>query len=330
MITATHRAGPHEPLEGAPPRAPGSIRRTSHLDSTRASTTPRVVGRARDLRTAPDGTTAELAAVELGLDVEGLGTITAVHATPDVPGLDQLVGLSAAAGFRGPMTAALPLEAEARTALHLLLDDLPGAWLVAGYGASRAVPGPAPASARTREHVARITDTCAGWVEDGSILVEFRAHDEIPTPMGPPAPPLGRDDDPLAWHELHRLPSGATRRSRRLDLVREAPTEASFEAHFRDSYAEGDDDESVVHEYTVTGRLDTVTRTITAIEAQPRVLPWVECPVAIASARRVLGTPVDDLRRRVRAELVGTSTCTHLNDTLRMLADLEALVTHLP
>ena len=33
-----------------------------------------------------------------------------------------------------------------------------------------------------------------------------------------------------------------------------------------------------------------------------------------------------ELRDRVRAEFVGTSTCTHLNDTLRAIADLDALL----
>ncbi len=33
-----------------------------------------------------------------------------------------------------------------------------------------------------------------------------------------------------------------------------------------------------------------------------------------------------DLRDRVRGEFVGTSTCTHLNDTLRSIADLDALL----
>jgi hypothetical protein len=31
------------------------------------------------------------------------------------------------------------------------------------------------------------------------------------------------------------------------------------------------------------------------------------------------------MRDRVRAEFVGISTCTHLNDTLRAIADLDAL-----
>jgi hypothetical protein len=33
-----------------------------------------------------------------------------------------------------------------------------------------------------------------------------------------------------------------------------------------------------------------------------------------------------ELRDRVRGEFVGISTCTHLNDTLRAIADLDALL----
>ena len=56
------------------------------------------------------------------------------------------------------------------------------------------------------------------------------------------------------------------------------------------------------------------------------MLPWMECPGAVASAERLSGMPIAELRTRVRREFTGTSTCTHLNDTLRSLGDLEVLV----
>ena len=67
------------------------------------------------------------------------------------------------------------------------------------------------------------------------------------------------------------------------------------------------------------------TRTLTTIAATANVLPWQECPGAVASATRLAGLPITDLRRVVRRELTGTSTCTHLNDVLRLLADVEVL-----
>ena len=56
------------------------------------------------------------------------------------------------------------------------------------------------------------------------------------------------------------------------------------------------------------------------------MLPWQECPGAIGSAARIEGMTLSELRDRVRGEFVGTSTCTHLNDTLRAIADLDALL----
>ena len=81
-----------------------------------------------------------------------------------------------------------------------------------------------------------------------------------------------------------------------------------------------------MHEYTVEGSVDASTRTITSVTANVRVLPWQECPGAIGSAARIRGMTLSEMRDRIRGEFVGTSTCTHLNDTLRAIADLDALL----
>jgi hypothetical protein len=81
-----------------------------------------------------------------------------------------------------------------------------------------------------------------------------------------------------------------------------------------------------MHEYVVTAEVDRAAMTIQHLEVDPRVLPWDTCPSAVASAPPLAGTPVRDLPVRVRAELVGPSTCTHLNSTVRSLADVGALV----
>ena len=96
--------------------------------------------------------------------------------------------------------------------------------------------------------------------------------------------------------------------------------------HFRDSHADEDVVESVVHEYSVTGTVDGAAGRIGEVAARAHVLPWMECPGALASAHRVAGMPLTDLRRWVRRELTGVSTCTHLNDTLRSLADVAVLL----
>jgi hypothetical protein len=94
---------------------------------------------------------------------------------------------------------------------------------------------------------------------------------------------------------------------------------------FRDTYVQADGTETVLHEYGLWAALDPLTLRIKALEATPRVLPWDECPMAAASASRLIGAPVADVRQLVRQSFSGTSTCTHLNDLLRSLESLVAL-----
>ena len=146
--------------------------------------------------------------------------------------------------------------------------------------------------------------------------------------QGPPAPVLEPPGDPRAWHAMELLWPHGMRRRRRLDVV--APTEPGapyrVDAHFRDSHMAEDGAEYVLHEYTVSGTVDHDGERGVEVSARARVLPWTECPQAVASAGRVAGMAVGELRSRVRHELVGASTCTHLNDTLRSLDDVAILI----
>ncbi len=85
----------------------------------------------------------------------------------------------------------------------------------------------------------------------------------------------------------------------------------------------------MLHEYAISAEVAADGR-ISRVEVDPRVLPWEACPGAVASGQRVVGVALADLPRMVRADLVGTTTCTHLNSTLRALADAGALAGALP
>jgi hypothetical protein len=119
----------------------------------------------------------------------------------------------------------------------------------------------------------------------------------------------------------------AVRRRRRLDLI--GPDVAGgahrIDLHFRDSHADAHARETVLHEYTVAGTADLPVGRIGAVSAQARVLPWLECPGAVASAQRIGGMDLSSLRPLVRRDFVGRTTCTHLNDSLRSLGDIAAL-----
>ncbi|SHN48110.1 DUF2889 domain-containing protein [Cryptosporangium aurantiacum] len=131
--------------------------------------------------------------------------------------------------------------------------------------------------------------------------------------------------DPVAWHDRPDLPPHAVRRARRLDLW-SADGLLELDSWYRDSHVDADGRESVIHEWAVRGTVDPSDYRIRAMTATPRVLPWVECPSSAASAERLVGRDVRELRPLVRRELTGISTCTHLNDQLRQLADVPGMV----
>lgn len=327
MLTLPDRAGPHHPLAASPPRRPGSLRRTSSIDSTRPhglDADVSVEARARDLLTDGSGAVSTSTEVRLTAVIDPARNLVSAVADPPIAGFDRLVGARVASGWRARAADALSVDERHQPLLNLLVDDLPGASLVSGVALQAAQVLPT-ASPGMRQYVLAAADICAGWVADGSMLEAFRIHDQMPAPVGPPAPVLERDDDPDGWHPTAPLSPHATRRRRLLDLW---PGESGtgthhFEAHFRDSHMDVDRHETVVHEYLVTGLVDDPARTFVQVQAEARVLPWVECPNALASAGRLIGTPIADVRARVRTEFVGVSTCTHLNDTLRSLADID-------
>jgi len=238
--------------------------------------------------------------------------------------LSQLLGSRVGPGFRSTIGKLLPEEALRASLLHLLLYGWVGASLVSGYAVQHAaitlgVEEKLPAG--TADHMAGI---CAGFAPDASLIGYARSNGTIPSAHGPIAPPL--DTEGEALHAVEPLRADGMRRFRRLDLRPVDAASVDFDAHFRDTHVDGEGVETIVHEYTVAGSVDTSTRTITSVTADVRVLPWQECPGAIGSATRVRGMTLAQLRGRVRGEFVGTSTCTHLNDTLRAIADLDALL----
>ena len=99
------------------------------------------------------------------------------------------------------------------------------------------------------------------------------------------------------------------------------------DAMFRDSFIDIEGRERVLHEYAVHATLEANEGRVLAVQPAPRVLPHLECPVAGASTQRLIGMPCADLRDLVSSTLFGPSTCTHLNDLMRSIADVPALLT---
>jgi hypothetical protein len=324
------------PATSTPPRSPGSVRRTTSIDTLRPDGPHGALvvdARGRDLGTGRD--TANPADVRrevaLTLRLEAashsqVGVQADGHAD-DLPDLRPLIGARVGSGFRRVVDRTLPAERDRSTIFHLLLDDLVGAVLVPATPCSTPTPCPRNRAWWTPRSPGWATSAPAGR-SIGGFIANLRDTGRLATPHGPAAPPLASPgDDPQAWHAMAPLPPGATRRRRRLDVLAPGPDGLhAIDVHFRDSHVDEEGHETVVHEYAVGGSIDARRRRIVDLWAKALVLPWAECPAAVASGERLRGTTFDDLRLRVRRELVGTASCTHLNDTLRSLADLGALL----
>lgn len=307
--------GPQQPVTTTPSLVPGALRRISVIDTH---------------QTGPGGSDVTLRGRDVVARASGVEVLDHVelraHLTDrvidaiDDGRLTELTGNRVGPGFRSAVTRVVPADAARASLLHLLLDDWAGAALVSGYALM--------AQAATRGDEERlpvsVTDNlapiCAGFAQDAFMVTYAQSNGVIPTVRGPVAPALDalRDVEPLR-------PQGM-RRHRRIDLRPGDADSAEFDAHFRDSHVDGDGIETILHEYTVAGVVDVSARTIVSVDARVHVLPWQECPSAITSALRIQGMALSHLRHRIKGELVGTSTCTHLNDTLRCLGDLDALV----
>src|SRR6516165_9941420 len=119
----------------APPRRPGSVRRTTTMDFTwpdgLAGDTV-LDARGRDLLTAGDGTVAVLAEASLAMVTDPRRVIKEIRSAPGLPGLPGLAGESAMSGFRRRLAATGVAATVGGTPIYQLLDDIPGATLVSG------------------------------------------------------------------------------------------------------------------------------------------------------------------------------------------------------
>ncbi|MGE0794779.1 MAG: DUF2889 domain-containing protein, partial [Acidimicrobiia bacterium] len=306
--------------------------------------------RGRDLGTGSAGSAAVGDTASITVATDGPARLVAsIASEPAVEGIERLVGVPVVAGFRKAIAGRLPDLASTGSLAALLLDDLTGAAIVSGSASGRAAielgipwppgrPGPEGSGtegdggveggggvARPRIRIGGPGPAvCIGHVAGGVMAVRT-AEGRPLLGQGPAVPDLTRADDPLGWHDDPALPPRSMRRRRRIDVWRD-PEGVVVDTHFRDSHVEADGVETAVHEYEVTALLDPATLVVRAVDVRPRSLPGPECPGAAASAQRIVGEPVGILRDLVRAELRGETTCTHLNDQLRALADAPALL----
>ncbi|KTE44928.1 MULTISPECIES: DUF2889 domain-containing protein [unclassified Sphingopyxis] len=326
---ARQSAGP------APLRRPGSIRRTSSIDSDWPDGfgQPWIMsGRVRDLLTPFEGMPVALASGEFRIRTSPIREIMEIDVAPHHARAQEMVGVRAGGASRQALAATL---GDLRgSPLFQLLDDFAGASLVAGWIWSRWTPDwhdrmRASRTQSTAGNKGRMVNICTGFTEGGSSLGEDGSvdhSDQSATIVGP----LVNPDDPIGWHELP-VQEGRpmARRSRRIDLWR-AEGVLKVDAGFQDSGPNPEGSRTAIHEYRVYAEIDEANGTLLALQALPLILPFRECPGASMKAARMVGQDVGTFRQAVLDTLVGTIGCTHLNDVLRALADVPALAAMLP
>jgi hypothetical protein len=311
-----------------------------------------LVGRARDLVTTAAGEPVVAGLASMRVLVGPGRTIQAIEVVPERDGIEKLVGTQGGSYLRHAIDEVLPGEREAATPLHLLLDDVAGTSLVAGFvwmrwrevlaaGGGSSAPGGTAAAATAmfgtpspgaqpdglagaqQFGIRKGRVICSGLRPGGWAQTAREAgHDQGHALR--PAGDISTPGDPWGWHELPQHPPMAMRRHRRIDVLPDGDV-LHVNAFFRDSGWDPDGSENVVHEYTVDADVDAASGTLAAVTATPRVLPFPECPWAAPHASQLVGLPVGTFRTGVQETLRELECCTHLNDMLRCLAEVPAL-----
>jgi hypothetical protein len=314
-----------------PRMRPGSVRRTTSIDmtwTTHGTPTQQLHGRARDVLVPADGGEPEVfgeAMVDATADLQRV--IGSISTTPARAGVEQLVGSRGGSQLRTAIDEALPGEREAGTPLYLLLDDLAGCSLIAPFVWTRFMPDlmrehSKDAEAR-RKHMEGV---CWGFAPGSSGLADDGALPggdlvQVVTTLVHP-------EEPQGWHEFPEGPEMSMRRARRIDVWVEGD-EIRVDSSFQDSSGDPELGRVAVHEYGLVATADRATGVLTSVTADPRVLPLMECPGAVANIQRVVGIALPELRAKVPELLGRTNGCTHLNDALRALAEVGILADRL-
>lgn len=325
---------PRESAGAAPPRPPRSIRRTSTIDTDwpeGRTGLMRMVGRARDAVTgSTDSAPTVFGEDEFRARVQWDRTIVDIDSRPARPGIGRLNGARGGGHLRKILDEVLPDEHRGATPLYLLLDDISGASLVAGWAWSRwstdwLVRPSGGEAAPSRPPMRKMEGVCIGFRpgsgalnSDGTSSGHQNAADVVD---------LRRADDPLGWHAFTEQKDVGMRRARRIDVWLDGLIQ--IDSAFQDSATNPKGGRTAVHEYRLSATADPVTLELLSVRAEPRVLPYAECPAAAANVHRLVGARLSSLRQKVLEDLRGTAGCTHLNDALRALAEVPALVERL-
>jgi hypothetical protein len=291
----------------------------------------RLIGRARDIVTPATGGAPILRAEDsFDAELRSDRTIVAIEAEPPRPKLTQLIGTRGGGRLRHALEHFVPEERRRATPLYLILDDISGASLVAPWAWSQwerdwlESPG-SMTQPQLDKMIRNMEGICTGFAPGSSSLDPGRLVEQ--SEDAAPTADLRHPGAPEGGHAFTLQNTGGMRRARRIDV--RVGKEIYIEAAFQDSAAKPDGTRAALHEYDLTATADPSSLRLLSIDATPRVLPFGECPGAVRNISRLVDSELSQLRQTVLDQLPGTLGCTHLNDALRALAEVPALVNHL-
>ena len=318
------------PRNLTPGRRPRSVRRTASLTTTwgpDVAEPMEIHGECRDLLTPGDDMPAEVVGTgSLRAHVTRERVIERISADPAHGRLSALVGARAGGRLRELLREVMPDERSAGTPLYLLLDDLSGASLVSGFALAlwpQRWPADWQDAGGNRAARRSLEGVCIGFQSGSSALSRpLGAPDSLNTRN---VGPLPDQDDSLSWHAMdYELVDVSMRRARRIDVWLDGDR-VEVDAAFQDSATHPDGGRVAVHQYRLWATAELATGRIEAVHAEPHVLPFGECPLAVLNIPQLVGTPLQDMRDTVLERLKGVHGCTHLNDALRSLAEAPIL-----
>ncbi|MDB5715710.1 MAG: hypothetical protein JWO15_3107 [Sphingomonadales bacterium] len=324
---------PSDPMGASPLRRPGSTRRTSSIDVTWPDGRDGVAviaADARDVLTPLSGGAPQILAQDHADVLADHRVINSVTSIPPRPELVRLAGARAGGYLRAALDDVLHDERIAGTPLYLLLDDLAGATLVAGWAWSRWTEDwlSAKTPSEIEAHMRQMEGICIGFRPgSGALGLEGRPR---PDQNATRVLPLQHPADPEGWHPLIDRGGVNFRRARRIDVWREDGL-IHIDSAFQDSASAPDGgDRIAIHEYRLIATADSEATTLLSAVATAGTLPYAECPAAPSNINAMVGTPLRELREAVLLTLRKTAGCTHLNDAMRALAEVPRLAAALP
>ncbi|MET0373631.1 MAG: DUF2889 domain-containing protein [Rhizorhabdus sp.] len=324
---------PSRPHGTSPLRRPGSVRRTSSIDAIWPDGRDGVTSLsadARDIFTPLVGRAPQILAHDHADVLADHRVIRAVTSDPPRPQLADLAGARAGGYLRAALDAVLHEERVAGTPLYLLLDDMAGATLVAGWAWSRWMDNwmPQRPVEDVEAHLRKMEGICIGF-RPGSHALGLGGRPR-PDQNVTRVAPLANPEDPDGWHRLVDRGGVNFRRARRIDVWRQDGL-IQIDSTFQDSASAPDGGERIaIHEYRLHATADADAKILLSAEATPGTLPYAECPAAPTNIKAVVGTRLDELRDTVLLTLRKTAGCTHLNDMMRSLAEVPRLAAALP